>query len=115
MRALLDECVPRRLRHDLPGHDVVTVQEAGWAGITNGALLRLTEHELDAFITVDRGIQHQQPVARLNIAVIVLVAPSNKLAHLRPLMAAVAAALEDAKPGDLIRIGPDTTLTPDSS
>jgi len=31
MRLLLDECVPRKLRSDLEGHDVHTVQEMGWA------------------------------------------------------------------------------------
>ena len=41
MRVLLDECVPRALRHELPGHDVKTVAEAGWAGVKNGKLLRL--------------------------------------------------------------------------
>ena len=35
MRLLLDECVPRRLRRELPGHDVQTVQGAGWAGVKN--------------------------------------------------------------------------------
>ena len=41
MRVLLDECVPRALRNDIPGHDVKTVAEAGWAGLKNGELLRL--------------------------------------------------------------------------
>jgi len=95
---------PRRLRRDLPGHDLVTVQEAGWAGIFNGALLRLAEGPFDVVITVDRGIVHQQPVAHLNIALIVLAAPSNKLAALRPLMPALAAALEQIRPGDIVRI-----------
>lgn len=40
MRVLLDECVPRGLRDLLPGHDVKTVAEAGWAGVKNGELLR---------------------------------------------------------------------------
>jgi hypothetical protein len=31
MRVLLDECVPRALRNDLPGHEVKTVAELGWA------------------------------------------------------------------------------------
>lgn len=39
MRLLLDECVPRRLKRELPGHDVTTVSEAGWAGVKNGELL----------------------------------------------------------------------------
>ncbi len=41
MRLLLDECLPARLRHDLPGHEVQTVPGMGWAGIKNGKLLRL--------------------------------------------------------------------------
>jgi len=41
MRVLLDECVPRALRRDIPGHEVKTVAEAGWAGVKNRELLRL--------------------------------------------------------------------------
>ena len=41
MRILLDECLPARLRRDLPGHEVLTVPRAGWAGVKNGKLLRL--------------------------------------------------------------------------
>ena len=46
MRILLDECVPHPLRRELPGHEVRTVVEMGWAGKRNGELLRLltTEH-----------------------------------------------------------------------
>lgn len=40
MRILLDECMPRRLRRELPGHDVDTVAGMGWAGRKNGELLR---------------------------------------------------------------------------
>ena len=39
MRILLDECVPRRLRAELTGHDVHTVPEMGWSGKKNGELL----------------------------------------------------------------------------
>jgi len=53
MRVLLDECVPRALRGDIPGHDVKTVAEAGWAGIKNGELLRLAATAFDLVITVD--------------------------------------------------------------
>lgn len=40
MRVLLDECIPRPLMRLLPGHDVATVSDVGWAGKTNGELLR---------------------------------------------------------------------------
>jgi hypothetical protein len=41
MRVLLDECVPRALRADIPGHEVKTVAEAGWADVKNNELLQL--------------------------------------------------------------------------
>src|SRR6266487_2183213 len=43
MNVLLDECLPRKLKDDLPGHAVSTVLEMGWAGTKNGTLLRLAE------------------------------------------------------------------------
>ena len=46
MRVLLDECFPRGLRVELPGHEVTTVAEAGWAGVKNGALLQLAATRL---------------------------------------------------------------------
>ena len=50
---LLDECVPRRLRRELPGHDIRTVSEMGWSGIKNGPLLHRAAQEFDVFLTVD--------------------------------------------------------------
>ena len=59
MRVLLDECLPQRLRRELPGHEVTTVQRLGWAGTKNGALLRrVAESGFDAFVTIDEGIEY---------------------------------------------------------
>ena len=41
MKLLLDENMPRKLRHHLPGHDVFTTPYMDWAGIGNGKLLAL--------------------------------------------------------------------------
>ena len=56
MRVLIDECLPRQLKAWLIGkHDAVTVQEAGWANIKNGILLRLAnEAGFDVFVTADK-------------------------------------------------------------
>jgi hypothetical protein len=43
MKVLLDECVPRKFKNSLPGHDCHTVPEAGFAGKKNGELLLLAE------------------------------------------------------------------------
>ena len=89
MRVLLDECVPRRLRAELPGHEVKTVAEAGWAGAKNGTLLQLAATQFDVLLTVDRNLEYQQSFLGLTIAVIVVDVPSNDIAVLRPLMPAV--------------------------
>jgi len=58
VRVLLDECLPAGLRRELPGHDVMTVQQQGWAGTKNGALLPLVGAAgFAAFVTVDKGIE----------------------------------------------------------
>ncbi|MGH8738799.1 MAG: DUF5615 family PIN-like protein [Burkholderiales bacterium] len=99
MRVLLDECVPRALRNELPGHEVKSVMEAGWSGVKNGALLELAAKEFDLLLTVDRNLEYQQNFSGVSIAVIVIHAKSNDIVLLRPLMPAVLAAMSDAKPG----------------
>lgn len=99
MRVLLDECVPRALRSELPGHEVKTVGEAGWAGVKNGALLQLAAKEFDLLLTVDRNLEYQQNFSGVSIAVIVIHAKSNDIDVLRPLMPAVLVAMSNAKPG----------------
>ena len=79
MKILLDECVPKRLRRLLSDHDVITTQEAGWAGITNGELLERASKDFDGFVTVDRNLAFQQNPSNLPLPVIVIHARSNKL------------------------------------
>ena len=74
MRILPDECLPKRLKRDLVGHDARTVPEMGWASKRNG---ELAETHFDVFLTVDRNLSFQQDIDRFNIAVVVLVAKSN--------------------------------------
>jgi hypothetical protein len=104
MRVLLDECVPRGLRAEPPGHEVRTVAEAGWAGVKNGALLQLAATRFDVLLTVDRRLEYQQNFSGLTIAVVVVEAPSNDIAVLRPLMSAVREALPNAKPGTVTHV-----------
>jgi Domain of unknown function (DUF5615) len=104
MRVLPDECVPRSLRRELPGHEVSTVAEAGWAGVKNGALLKLAAQAFDAVVTVDRNLQYQQNLAELAIAVVVVHAPSNDVSVLRPLMPQVRDALAKAAPGKVTHV-----------
>ena len=93
------------MKHALIGHDVQTVPEMGWASKRNGELLRLAARQFDAFLTVDRRLQHEQELSTFQIAVIVLVARSNRLLDLLPLVPATLEVLPRAKPGQAVVVG----------
>ena len=105
MRILLDENIPVDLAAELVGHRVDTVVGLGWAGIANGKLLGRASGRYDAFITMDRNIEHQQNISRLPFGILVVRAPSNRLVHLRPLVPAMLEALKALAPGQLRRVG----------
>jgi hypothetical protein len=105
VRVLLDECVPRKLKASLSGHNVFTVPEMGWASIKNGRLLRLAEDAFDVFVTVDRGIRHQQNLSGYNIAVVLLVVRRNKLEHIEPLVPNLIEAITNVLPGGVSVVG----------
>ena len=91
----------------LPGHEVRTVTERGWSGIKNGELLVLADAEFDLFLTVDQNLKYQQNLTTFRIAIILLVARSNRLKTLQPLMPEVREALDKITAGEFIRIGGD--------
>jgi hypothetical protein len=73
--------------------------------VKNGELLRLAASDFDLLITVDRKLEYQQNFSGLPLAVIVVHAPSNDVAVLRPLMPAVVAVIPLAKPGVVTHVG----------
>lgn len=104
MKVLLDECLPRKLKQELPGHEVATVQEMGWAGTKNGVLLRLAETTFKVFITIDQHIPAQQNLRSTKLALILLGALDNQLGTLRPLMPTVLIVLQIIRPGACIHV-----------
>lgn len=107
MRILIDECLPKRLKLEFPDHFVQTVPEAGWASKQNGELLRLAEKEFDVLLTNDRNIEHQQNLKQVALAFIVLVAATNDINDLIPLVPAVKITLNDIQPGEIRSIQRD--------
>ena len=105
MRILLDESLPRPLAKSLTGHDVQTVTELQWTGINNGDLLKKAADSFDAVLTADQNIEFQQNLAKLPIAVVVLVAKTNRIESLQPLVPEVLRALETLQPKTLRRVG----------
>jgi len=105
VRVLLDEHLPVDLASDLAGHAVDTVAGRGWTGIKNGELLRRMSGHYDVLITMDRGIEFQQPISTFPFGVVITHAASNRLQHLRPLVPAMLVAIASTTPGRIQRVG----------
>ena len=105
MRVLLDESLPRPFAALLAGHEVRTVAAVGWSGIENGGLLRLAAERFDVLVTADRNIEHQQNLTTLPISVVVLVAATNRLESLAPLVPELLEALEGLPSRRLVHVG----------
>jgi predicted nuclease of predicted toxin-antitoxin system len=104
MRLLLDECTPRRPKRDFAGHAVSTVEEAGLKGLKNGQLLRAAAGSFDVLVTVDQNLPHQQNLSSLNLAILLLIAGSNRYQDIQPLVAKALDSLKQIAPGEIVRI-----------
>lgn len=104
MRILLDESVPRALGFLLQGHFLRTVQAAGFAGLLNGELLAAMKlAEFDALVTFDQNLSYQQNV-NLPVAVVVLVAPNNRVETALKFAPLILNALIALNAGQLLKI-----------
>ena len=102
MKVLLDECVTRYLKRDFTGHEVLTVEEAGFKGLKNGRLLQAASGQYEVLVTVDQNLQYQQNLKNFAVAIIVLKARRSTYPLLKLLMPQVLETLEKIKPGEII-------------
>ena len=65
----------------------------GWSGIKNGKLLALAATKFDVFLTSDKNIEFQQNLADLPRAILVVVARSNRMQDMEPLVPKIRKAL----------------------
>jgi hypothetical protein len=99
MKILLDECTPHLVKRRLPAHDISTVQEMGWAGVTNGELLKLAEPLFDVFI---KNLRFQQNLGQRKLAFSLL--PSIQVPVVDRVVPAVEALLATIREGAFVEI-----------
>ncbi len=102
MRILLDECTPAIVKKHLPHLAIFTVQEMGWSGIKNGALLSLAEVQFDVFVTTDKNLRYQQNLSARSLAFIQL--PTNQVPIVVALITEIEASLTTIQSGDFVEI-----------
>ena len=105
MRVLVDQCLPRHLAAELPGHEATTVRARRWLGLRNGVLLwAAVDAGFEVFITNDASIEFQQNVKRIGIGVIAIVGFRNRIEDLRPVIPRILAVLTTIQPGEVVTI-----------
>lgn len=107
MKVLLDECVPRPLKFDFIGHDVDHVTEMGWSSIKNGKLLGLAVSAgFEVLVTTDQNLRYQQNLQKFKIGIIVLIAKSNRVDDLQPLVPEALNVMQAIIAGQLVEVRP---------
>jgi hypothetical protein len=105
MRILLDEYVPKPLKRQLSNYQVCTVVKMRWAGKKNGELLKLMQNEgFSVLLTADQNLRYQQNLKQVEISIIVMIASSNRLEDLFPLIPNVRNAIDNIVIGEIIEI-----------
>lgn len=103
MKVLLDEGVPKNVARHLPGHDVTTVPDEGWASVKNGRLLSMVETAgFQAFISNDKRLEFDQNLSRRPFAILLL--STNHWPTVRQNVGSIAAALDIAAIGTLTQV-----------
>ncbi len=103
MKLLLDENLPKKLKQDFKEHEIYTVTEKQWNGISNGKLLKLLiENKFDVLLTFDRNMQYQQNFRTYTITVLVLNAKDNTYLTLKSLVPKIKnVLLKELYPGPI--------------
>lgn len=92
----------RDLAHELAGHDIKTVPQAGWASLSNGKLLRAiaASGKFNLFLTMDKNLPYQHRISKLPFAIVIFRAKSNRLEDVAPLARTLLDRLSEFKPGN---------------
>jgi hypothetical protein len=84
---LLDENFPSDFAKEFSDYHIHTVHSLGCASIKNGELMRRAAGVCEVFITLDKNLEYQQNIKILTFGVVVVHAISNRMVHLKPLVA----------------------------
>jgi hypothetical protein len=87
------------------GDEAATVHEMGWDAFEDGPLLKVAQGQFDCLLTIDRGIEHQQNVARLTIGIVVVHVAKNQLVHYQALQRQLVEAVNSVGPGVVVHVG----------
>jgi len=105
MRIILDECLPKRLKHIFEHHEVWTVPQIGLSGAKDGKLLdELDKKGIDCFVTIDGNIEYQQQFIDRNFSTMIIRSFSNRYNDLLHLKEEIILGLKSVSKNKIIHI-----------
>jgi hypothetical protein len=93
LKILLDEGVPRIIQKRLSELSISSVEEMGWRGIKNGALLDLMAGQFQILITTDKNLPSQQNLKKRQISLVIL--PTNDVPSVIGLLPQIERAIAE--------------------
>ena len=102
MKILLDEGVPKVIQQRLTKLSITNVEDTGWRGIKNGALLDLMAEQFQVLITADKNLPFQQNLKKRQISAIIL--PANDVPTVVQLLPEIEQALAMIAPGESMEL-----------
>ncbi len=89
----------------LSGLDAMTVQAAGWSSFKNGELLRRAAAAgFEVFLTPDRNLEYQQNLSHAGLGIVVLLARTNRMEDLLPLIPRLREVLPAVRSGTVVHV-----------
>jgi hypothetical protein len=103
LKILLDEGVPKVIQRCLTKLAISNVEEMGWRGIQNGALLDLmAAGQFQVLITADKNLPLQQNLKKRLVSAIII--PANDVPTVVELLPEIEQALGTITPGESIEL-----------
>jgi hypothetical protein len=102
LRIPLDEGVPRIIQKRLSQLSISNVEEMGWRGIKNGALLDLMAGQFQILITTDKHLPAQKNLKQRQISLVIL--PTNDVPSVIGLLPQIERAVAEIPPGEFRRL-----------
>ena len=65
-------------------------------------MLQQANEHFDVLLSMDRGLAHQQNLSGLDLRIVIIRAPSNRMEDLRPLVNSILTTLATMPPGQLV-------------
>jgi hypothetical protein len=97
LRILFDQGTPAPLAKYLPGHQISTAYEMGWAALKNGELIAAAQSSgFELLITTDQNLRYQQNLSERMISILVL--STTSWPRIRTALPQITDAVDSAQP-----------------